>query len=58
VRLSEGIYKTINVDRIRILQCDTFSRSNDNNYIKIDPLEGWGKIGKNVSNFKEELPDS
>jgi hypothetical protein len=46
VRLSEGIYGTINVYRIHFLQGDTFSGSNDKNNIKIDPLEEWGKVGK------------
>ena len=47
MRLSEGMYGTINVDGIPFLQCDTFSSSNNNNNIKIGPFEGWGKIGKN-----------
>lgn len=46
------------MDRIHILQCDTFSRSNDNNNIKTGELVGWGKLGKHFSDFKEELPDS
>lgn len=46
MRLSEGIYGTINVYRIHFLQRDTFSGSNDNNNVKIGPLKNWGKVGK------------